>query len=119
MRDLYRDTPQEQPFSFYLEWHLHFGFVFATPDYFVMGRCVNRADFDPDAPLLVQYDKEQSDAWYIHAFSGKMPKLWEIMPWPLPYIGWERIREGKRELQFYDTATLMRLCPPQHEIAPT
>lgn len=111
----YAQHPQARTFSWYIEWHLRHGFVFSTPEYFVMGRPVNMAHFDPDASEIHVYSRESSDAWYIHAMAGEMPKLWAIMPWDLPQIGWERVRDGKRELSFFSTEDLRRLCPP-HEI---
>lgn len=115
MQQFYAENPQERSFDYYVDWHLRRAFVFSTQDYFVMGSPVPSRRFNPHAPSLVSYAKDECDAWYIFAASGRLPKLWEIMPWPLPKIGWERIREGKRELKFFSADTLMRLCPPENE----
>ncbi len=119
IREVYAKNPQQRTFEFYLVWHIHHGFVFSTPDYFVMGRPVDTVDFDPNAAELRVYRDQDANAFYIHAMAGKMPRLWDIMPYPLPKIGWERIREGKRELNFYSVDTLMRLCPPENETCPS
>lgn len=114
IRRHYARHPQKCSFEYYVVWHMRNAFVFSTPDYFIMGSCVPSKSFDPNAPLT-RFAKDQCDAWYIFAMAGSMPRVWEIMPWELPLIGWERVREGKRELQFFPTATLMRLCPQPND----
>jgi hypothetical protein len=38
----YFDNPQEAPFGDYVEWFLRNGYVFSTPEYFVMGKNCRR-----------------------------------------------------------------------------
>ena len=59
-------------FAAQLERNYAQGFVFSTPDFFIMGR--------------------QSDycTWFIEAFSGDMSKAWAILPYELPYIAYYR-----------------------------
>ncbi len=111
----YEANPQAKPFNEYVAWHLENGFVFSTPEFFAMGRCVDSKRFDPEE--LEIFPRERSDAWYVFAMAGKMPRLWSIMPWPLPLIGWERMRGGKRELSFFRSEVLHRLCPPENTLS--
>lgn len=110
---LYLKTGAEEPFANYVLHHARHGFVYATPDFFVMGRPVNRKA----APELIRdathaFPREECDAWFIHAAAGNMPKMWSITPWPLGWIGWTRLHDPLSELQFTPTETLKRLCPP-------
>ena len=94
-------------------WHLQHGFVFARPDLFVMGRPVMR--FAP-VELILRLDYPfrlyDCDCWYIHSMAGNMAAAWNIMPWELPWIAYERMRDGTRHLTFRRTEDLRRLCPP-------
>lgn len=101
----YREHPQRFPFEFYVDWHLRHGFLFSTPDYFIMGRAVDRARFNPE--LLDIHAKP--NAWYIHAMAGSLSKAWDILPYPLGWLGWERVRDGQRELGWYKTEDIRRL----------
>ena len=107
------DHPQECPFKAYLDWHMKHGFVFSTPEFFAMGRPVMR--YRPEAEITEPtflFNPEDCDTWYIFALAGNMQKAWSIMPWPLEWIAFERLRGGIRELTFARTETLKRLCPP-------
>lgn len=89
----------------YVRLHLKSGFVFSTPEYFVMGRPVPRT---VDPSLIrnpnVTFTREQSDAWWIHGMAGDMGELIRIMPWPLEWIGFERFDEFPR---FYKLERLL------------
>jgi hypothetical protein len=121
MVEQYTLHPQACGFTTYLDWHSKHGFVFITPDFFCMGRHVRR-----DAPVADicepthLFTKEESDCWYVHAASGDMRKMWSILPWELPWIAFERWREGKLELAFFLTELLKRHIPPDlsHETFP-
>ena len=78
----YFDNPQEAPFGDYVEWFLRNGYVFSTPEYFVMGKNCRR---------LAPVEAVQS------------------MPYKLPWIAFERLIDNKRDLRFYETADLKRL----------
>jgi len=107
----YLDKPQEAPFGEYLEWHLRNGFVFNTPEYFIMGKnCRRLAPPHEVADCEHVFDAQDSDCWYIFAMSGNMTKAFNSMPFPLPWIAFERIIDNKRELRFYKTEDLQRLA---------
>lgn len=70
------------------------GFVYATPFFFVMGRAVARVEGGP------------VDAWFIEAMAGDTQRAWSILPWELPWIGFQRFDS---DLRFYPIGTLRRL----------
>lgn len=95
-------------FEAYLNCHLHAGFVFSTPSFFAMGRPVDRHA----TPRLIRnpghsFAPDDCNAWWVHGMAGDTHKVWDILPWPLGFIGWERFDE---DLRFYPTESLRRLC---------
>lgn len=72
-----------------LAYYLRNGYVFATPNYFIMGR-------------------EIDGGWYIHAAVGvgALEGFLRLMPHYLPYVGWERRGSGK--VKWYPTEQLKR-----------
>ena len=111
---LYDDHPQAQTFSWYLNWHALHGFVFITPDFFVMGRPVIRAaDHENITEPTHLFTHEDCDCWYIHCLAGDMGKSWRVLPWELPWFAFERFRHGKLELCFVPTESMKRHIPPK------
>ena len=95
-------------FAARIGWYLHHGFVFSTPDFFIMGRNCWRETL----PLVKPdeyFDRMDGDCWYIAAFAGDMSKAWSILPWPLPWIAFQREHAGTKELQFVEISRLKRL----------
>ena len=83
-----------------LERNYREGFVFSTPDFFIMGR-------------------EREGSWFIEAFAGDMAKAWSILPYELPFISFERFDNS---LRFVSLSVLRRLTLPtviNHEMAQT
>ena len=120
IRAEYNRCPHELEWEWWVDWHYQHGFVYATPDFFIMGKPVRKdapSDWLEDPEYVVT--RGEANAWYIFAFAGDMGKAWAIMPWPLAWIAFQRVRGGKRELAFYSTETLRRLCPPNLHHAPT
>lgn len=94
--------------------HLARGFVFSTPDFFVMGRPVmHHAPKEFVVDPYYHFPVEQCDCWHFHCFAGSMAKVWAIEPWPMPWISFER----KNELAFCTRARLKRLILPQGQVA--
>lgn len=114
IKEQYRLHPQEQPFEFYLNWHLANGFVFSTPDYFVMGRAMVWAENESWTRNRIDeftiWAKKAENAWYVHAMAGDIKKAWGILPYPLGYICFERVRGGKRELVKIPTERMRKLA---------
>lgn len=112
MAEKYRLNPQEQSFEWYCDWHARYGFFYATPEFFVMGRPIRMSDGQAGIDAMTKRGLDNEglcDTWYIHAFSGDMAKAWSILPWEMPLIAFERLRSGKRELTFVETERLKRL----------
>ena len=74
-------------FAVALERNYQEGFVFSTPDYFIMGR-------------------ELEGAWFIEAFAGNMDAAWSILPYELPYVAFQRFDNS---LRFIPIERLRRL----------
>jgi hypothetical protein len=111
---LYGANPQEFTFDFYVAWHHRHGFVFSTPDYFVMGRPVIRERIVEMTDVMFELTPElrrTADTWFVHAMAGDIGKCWQILPWPLGWIAFHRLRGGKKELTLVPSETLRRLCP--------
>jgi hypothetical protein len=107
----YDAYPQEREFSWYINHHFLHGFVYSTPDFFIMGRHVNSTATEAEIcdPCCL-FAKDNSDCWYIHAMAGDMKKAFSIMPWELPMFAWERILAGHRELRLYKLDRIRHLC---------
>ncbi len=109
----YTKHPQKESFGWYISWHMEHGFVFSTPDYFVMGRPIRiyklKEQTQEAIDRMLIFEKQEANCWYIHAMSGDMNRAWDILPYPLGQIAWERIRENGRDLQITSTETLRRL----------
>ena len=106
----YYDNPQEAPFGDYVEWFLRNGYVFNTPDYFIMGKnCRKMSPDDHICDCEHVYDINDSDCWYVFAMAGNLPEALKCMPKDLPWIAFERLIDKKRELRFYQTADIKRL----------
>ncbi len=89
-----------------LEAHLLRGWVFSTPEAFLMGRAVPRSVNAED--LLAEFALEECDAWYVWLGVGRADVLLEWMPYELPWIGW--YRQGRRwtDCHWVATADLRR-----------
>ena len=102
MAEKYAVHPQERSFEWYVEWHARHGFVFATPDFFIMGRRAYKWSLENGGADAHLYSAEVADTWYIHAMAGDMSRAWSVLPYPLPWLAWERLLDGKRDLRFYE-----------------
>lgn len=107
LRELY--ARKGLSFDQYVAIHIDRGFVFSTPDFFVMGRPVCRQwrkedvfDADQSAPRAV------ADGWFIHAMAGDTGKAWSILPWPLGWIGFQRF---DNVLRWVPTEVIRRFHP--------
>ena len=101
---VYDQEPCANTFEHDLYWHLQNGYVFSTPEYFIMGRPVKK-----DAPewLLLRPDKKiegTCDAWLVWLAAGRLDVLPDVMPYWLPWIGFQR----RNKLRWYETDRLLR-----------
>lgn len=101
---------REKPLRWYEEEHKLKGFVFCTPDFYIMGRPVKR-DAPPEQILDVthQFFPPACDCWYVFLMCGDVRKAWSILPYELPWLCWQRDNDPSDELRFYETRRMMRL----------
>lgn len=105
--EVYATEKCARTFAEDLSLHLHFGFVHSTPDYFIMGRPVLKA-----APIeqIVNcrhiFTGITCDCWHVYLACGDIARAWEVLPWPLPWISFER----KNELRFHELERIREHC---------
>lgn len=103
---VYDKEPCARSFAQDLMLHYLRGFVFSTPTFFIMGRPVPRSE---DPALIVNpahsFDRAECDAWMIYLMAGDPTEAWSIMPWRLPWFGFER----RNELRWYAVDRIRRL----------
>lgn len=74
-----------------LEAHLLHGYVYSTPDCFLIGRAVNSAaPLDEILDPWRTWEREQQDAWWVYAMAGDIRRAMKFTPYELPKIGFER-----------------------------
>lgn len=115
---IYRREPCQRLFTEDLFSHLQRGFVFTTPEFFIMGRGVVKGAPQSDIvnPSVI-FRREDWDCWMIYLMAGDMAKAWGILPWPLKWFAFER----KNELRFYPADQIARLSrrdKPIPDLAP-
>ena len=91
-----------------LEAHLLNGYVFSTPEFFVMGRVVDSAAA-PAEIVNPWVSFRHGDAWLIYLLAGSIGKALERLPYELPRIGWER----GNVLRFWPLAKICRIIACQ------
>ena len=88
----------EDAFYYILDLHFLHGYVYSTPDYFAMGRPVDKEVVRDDLiDPRVTSPKERQNCWFIYYVSGNMVKAFDNLPFFLPYCLFER----KGILKFY------------------
>jgi hypothetical protein len=103
---VYQREPCARSFREDLEAHLRNGYVFSTPEYFVMGRVVSSSA--PPEEIVdpwIRFAEADADAWLIYLLAGDVRKAFEVLPHPLPRIGWER----SNALRFWPLAKFQRI----------
>ena len=102
---IWQREPCRDSFEVCLALHLLYGYVFAQPGLFIMGRPVKH-----DAPYEQITDPAwhfmEPDAWFVYCAAGAAGAVsfLALEPYPLPYFGWER-RNG---LRFYTREQIIR-----------
>lgn len=109
----YAANPREETFDNYVRHFHRHGFVFSRPDFFVMGRPVARhAPEDMILDPRERFEGIAKDCWHLFAAAGNMARMWQVVPWELPFFCWSRLSDPLSGLRFVSTETLKRLCPP-------
>ena len=89
-----------------MAWTFNHGFVHSTPSYFVCGRPVpSAANPQQICDPASWFDPGICDSWYVHLAAGDLSKAWDVLPWPLPLIGFDR----QGEIRFYPIEQVRRL----------
>lgn len=105
-REVYSQEACVRTFEQDLLLHYLFGFVFCAPDYFIMGRPVNR---QAEPSLILDpscgFERQHCNCWHIYLMAGEPDKAWSIMPWELPWFSFER----RNELRFYPADRIRKL----------
>lgn len=95
----YKRDPGKRTFPEDLVLHLQYGWVVSSPTVFLMGRPVVRG---ADVALILEpsHKFENPDAWLVWFAAGADPiSCLHLMPFYLPYVGWEK----NNRLRFYPT----------------
>jgi hypothetical protein len=102
---VYRTEPCARSFAEDLEAHLLHGYVFSTPDYFVMGRAVCKDA--PHADIVNPWVNFPSgDCWHLYLFAGPMQAAFDCAPYPLNFVSFER----RNLLRVYEIDRIRRRC---------
>lgn len=117
IREEFRKNPRAEPFDRLMQWHLNNGFVFSTPEFFVMGSEQNSRELKEGGWELIP--SGFLDTWYVHSMAGDMSKAWDILPWELPFIAFERKEASGFRLTICKTDRMKRLshAVPQKTVA--
>ncbi len=92
--DLYMaHNPTEQSFSWYCGWHMQNAFLYSTPEFFIMGRPAIKQSLENIGPTLAH--ERFPDTWFIHCMAGNMRGAWTILPYYLPWVGFQRWHGGE------------------------
>jgi hypothetical protein len=79
--------------SFDEDYTLHelHGIIIETDEFFAMGRPVKQNALQSEIvnPAHV-FPPRECDCWHIYLFAGSMHLLFELMPFPLPWVSFER-----------------------------
>lgn len=96
-KQVYDKEPCARSFFEDLYWHMRLGYVFCTPQFFIMGRPVKR-EWPTEwilSPWFVCV--KDPDCWHVWLASGDLSLLFSVLPIKLLYVSWER----DNKLRFY------------------
>lgn len=113
----YGNVPGLKKFMDDIEAHQRTGYVWSTDKAFMMARPVIKEYMWLVTEPTFAFDVRCVDAWYIWLAAGDMNVLWELMPYPLPFIGWARREDD--EPRFYLTDYLRAKCKSNPLFIPT
>lgn len=112
-REVYAKEPCARTFEVDLRHHLLAGFVFSTPEFFIMGRPVIKgSNRDWIVNPEYRFARKDCDCWHVYLMAGNPSAAWSIMPWPLPWFSFER----RNDLRFYESPRIQRLSLGAHDL---
>ena len=89
-----------------LEKHAQHGIAYLSPDMCLMARPVNGEQPDDDITCLQSMRLTYNvNTWHIHIATGNLNHCLDVMPYPLPYVSFQR--NGGR-LKRYNLKSLIR-----------
>ena len=103
---VYQSEPCAHSFHSDLIWYHENGFVFSTPNYFIMARPVDTEAHENDIVGRRIFKLSECDGWLIHCMAGDISRVWEIMPFYLPLLAFQR----KNELRVMPFSAMRRLA---------
>lgn len=110
MVQLHEREPEAQPFGDYVAWHLRHGFVFSTPEVFLMAVAVVKTELrNGRHPPQVALAKP--DCWLVSSLAGDLAAAWALEPYPLPWFAFTRRRGRKTNLKFWPRNLIKRKTP--------
>lgn len=111
---LYTQYPQPQTFEEDLAAYLRTGYVFSTPEVFLMGRAIDK---NSTAELIANpwhaFPREEQNCWLVFAASRiesnifKSKQFLQFVPY---YLSWLAFQRRGKALKFYETPKLISKC---------
>ncbi len=116
--DLYRKIPFDRTFREDMEAYLIKGYVFNTPELFLMARPVSSlAPIEEIADPYRAFNRGEQDTWLVYLCAGSMVSVKKYLtdpPYALPKVAWAR----HHRLRFYRTDSLIAtLCRPSSSLS--
>jgi hypothetical protein len=105
---VYQREPCARTFQEDLDIHLMTGYVYSTPEYFVMGRAVSSKA--PESQIVdprVPFPDDECDCWMVYLAAGDLTQLFKHDLVGYPYVCWEK----RNKLKIYSLAAVKeRVC---------
>jgi hypothetical protein len=88
-----------------LGWYLANGLVVSSRDKFLMAKPIVASQGDDC------WNPASPDCWYVHCAvgAGKLKMMLDCAPYPLPKLGWRRVKDGNNALRVYNWNNFKRL----------
>ncbi len=86
--------------------YLAYGYIHKTPESFILAKTVKS---DSEMHPAEQWNTTGADAWYVHVAIGDdwIMDWINLMPFPLPKVGWMR-QLKKKPVRFWDLESILR-----------
>lgn len=105
---LYEQTQMPRSFEEDMTAHISTGYVVSTPEYFIMGRAVDREA----PPELIDdpwhaFPQPLQNTWLVYAFAGSSRNFLSFVPYPLKWVAFQRRGQA---LRIYDFNQITKRC---------
>lgn len=79
-----------------LAWYMLHGYLYIGPDAVILAQVHSKSSL-----LNEQKGLDKNDAWYIQYATGNIKRFFEVCPFPLEWVVFERrFKEGRRAYKF-------------------